>query len=136
MTDIFAQLISEEEKQKKQLARAKSASNSTSKVTSKSTQTREPSREKGREEPRGKSRQSSHQSVQDLPSRDEIQEFSFRLRDELKVKVQAEVPHTWQKELEEIARELEVKRLELYRFILGEFLGKVKRKTNEEAQSV
>ena len=44
------------------------------------------------------------------------------------MKVQAEVPHRWQKELEEIARKLDVKKLELYRFILGEFLGKVKRK--------
>ena len=68
---------------------------------------------------RGKSR--------DLPTRDEIQEFSFHLRDELKVKVQAEVPHPWQKELEEMARKLNVKKLELYRFIIGEFLGKVKR---------
>jgi hypothetical protein len=74
--------------------------------------TREPSREKSRE----------------YPTRNEIQEFSFRLRDELKVKVQAEVPHPWQKELEDIARQLNVKKLELYRFILGEFLGKVKRK--------
>ena len=64
----------------------------------------------------------------DLPARDKIQEFSFRLRDELKVKVQAKVPHQWQKELEEIARELNVKKLELYRFIIGEFLGKVRRK--------
>src|SRR5688572_9841374 len=47
------------------------------------------------------------------PTRDEIQGFSFRLRDELKVKVQAEVPYRWQKELEEIARELDVKKLEL-----------------------
>lgn len=65
-----------------------------------------------------------------LPTRDEIQEFSFRLRDSLKVKVQAEVPHEWQDELEEVARQLKVKKLELYRFILGEFLGKVKRKNN------
>lgn len=61
-----------------------------------------------------------------LPSRDDIQGFSFRLRDELKVKVQAEVPHSWQNELEQIALHLDVKKLELYRFIIGEFLGKVK----------
>jgi signal recognition particle subunit SEC65 len=76
-----------------------------------------------REEPRISTREKSRE----LPNRDEIQEFTFRLRDELKVKVQAEVPHPWQKELEEIARELDVKKLELYRFILGEFLGKVRR---------
>jgi hypothetical protein len=45
-----------------------------------------------------------------------------------RVKVQAEVPHQWQEELDEVARQLRVKKLELYRFILGEFLGKVKRK--------
>ena len=72
--------------------------------------------------------ESSRGKSRDLPSRDEIQEFSFRLRDHLKVKVQAEVPHQWQKELEEIALRLKVKKLELYRFILGEFLGKVRRK--------
>lgn len=73
------------------------------------------------------SRDTSSEISRDFPSRNEVQEFSFRLRDELKVKVQAEVPHRWQKELEDLARELNVKKLELYRFILGEFLGKVKR---------
>ena len=96
----------------------------TPKVTQKSTRVREPSSELPRTRPRDNSRE----KPRDLPTRDEIQEFSFRLRDELKVKVQAEVPHGWQKELEEMARKLDVKKLELYRFILGEFLGKVRRK--------
>ena len=82
---------------------------------------RDSSPDRPREESRGKRRS--------LPTRDEIQEFSFRLRDDLKVKVQAEVPHQWQTDLEGIARELDVKKLELYRFILGEFLGKVRRKS-------
>lgn len=77
--------------------------------------------------PRTPSRDASSDISRDFPTRNEVQEFSFRLRDELKVKVQAEVPHRWQKELEDLARELNVKKLELYRFILGEFLGKVKR---------
>jgi len=63
------------------------------------------------------------------PTRDEIQELSFKLRDTLKVKVQAEVPKEWQDDLEELAHQLDVKKLELYRFILAEFLGKVKRKS-------
>jgi hypothetical protein len=96
----------------------------TPKVTQKSTRVRKPSSELPRTRPRDNSRE----KPRDLPTRDEIQEFSFRLRDELKVKVQAEVPHGWQKELEEMARKLDVKKLELYRFILGEFLGKVQRK--------
>lgn len=74
------------------------------------------------------SRIKSRETLSELPTRDEIQEFSFRLRDSLKVKVQAEVPHEWQDELEEVARKLDVKKLELYRFIIGQFLGKVKRK--------
>ena len=45
-----------------------------------------------------------------------------------KVKVQAEVPYQWQEELEEISRQQHVKKMELYRFIFGEFLGKVRRK--------
>jgi hypothetical protein len=96
----------------------------TPKVTQKSTRVLEPSSDLPRTRPRDNSRG----KPRDLPTRDEIQEFSFRLRDKLKVKVQAEVPHGWQKELEEMARKLDVKKLELYRFILGEFLGKVRRK--------
>ncbi|MBN1536188.1 MAG: hypothetical protein JW908_05605 [Anaerolineales bacterium] len=80
--------------------------------------------------PRKRSSENPREVSRDLPSRDEIQGFSFQLRDELKVKVQAEVPFRWQKELEDLARELNVKKLELYRFIIGEFLGKVKRKSH------
>jgi hypothetical protein len=93
---------------------------STPQITSEITSPRENPRERSREDPRGNSRE--------LPTRDEVQEFSFSLRDELKVKVQAEVPHAWQDELEEVSRKMDVKKLELYRFILGEFLGKVRRK--------
>src|SRR5687767_14881144 len=84
---------------------------STREDTSQVTRVRETSSDMSRKNPRD--------NVGSQPNRDEIQEFSFRLRDELKVKVQAEVPHVWQKELEEIARDLDVKKLELYRFIIG-----------------
>ena len=100
-------------------------------VTSKHTQQATAPRERSSDEARENIRERRRKKARELPARDEIQEFSFRLRDELKVKVQAEVPHQWQKDLEKIARELNVKRLELYRFILGEFLGKVKRKQTE-----
>lgn len=97
----------------------------TREITRKVTRPRDNSRKGSSDNPRKKSRE----KVREFPSRDEIQEFSFRMRDSLKVKVQAEVPHEWQTELENLARDLNVKKLELYRFILGEFLGKVKRKT-------
>jgi hypothetical protein len=118
---VYAEALKREQEEKeKHPASRKPAS----KITPKPTRMREPSRGTLRHTSRDHSRRKSR----DLPTRDEIQEFSFRLRDELKVKVQAEVPHRWQKELEEIARELNVKKLELYRFIMGEFLGKVRRK--------
>jgi hypothetical protein len=80
------------------------------------------------EKPRTASSENPRNKFRKYPTREEIQEFSFRLRDQLKVKVQAEVPHRWQKELEDVARELNVKKLELYRYMIGEFLDKVKRK--------
>jgi hypothetical protein len=89
--------------------------------TSKVTWVRETSSDMSREE----ARKNPRDNFGNQPTRDEIQEFSFRLRDELKVKVQAEVPHTWQKELEQISRELDVKKLELYRYIIGKFLKKL-----------
>ena len=87
-----------------------------------------------REMPRTKSRNNQRDNPRELPTRDEIQEFSFHLRDELKVKVQAEVPFQWQKELEDIARDMDVKKLELYRFIIGEFLGKVRRSSSQSRE--
>ena len=93
-------------------------------VETKVTRTRDKVRDRSREGSRDKSRE----KLRELPTRDEVQEFSFRLRDELRVKIQAEVPPSWQGELEEISRKLNVKKLELYRFIIGEFLGKVHRK--------
>ena len=113
-------------------APARPARKFASKPTRNVTQPRDTSRETSREKPRGQSSDQPRDTPRDIsrgiPSRDEIQEFSFRLRDVLKVKVQAEVPAGWQDELEQIARDLDVKKLELYRFILGEFLGKVQRK--------
>ena len=118
MGNIFAEL--EDERQRQLKAVNDMEKGAAQKPTRKSTSAREGSREVIREKPRDIS--------PELPNREEIQEFSFRLRDELKTKVQAEVPHQWQKELAEIAQNLDVKKLELYRFILGEFLGKVRRK--------
>ena len=106
----------------------------TRKTTRQPTRSRDKVRDRVRDTSRAKSRGTVRDNLRstscDLPSRDEIQEFSFRLRDELRVKVQAEVPHTWQKELDKMAQDLDVKKLELYRFIFGKFLGKVKRKTS------
>lgn len=101
----------------------------TRKLTQKATQSRDNSRDLLRDIPR----ENTREHKQDWPTRDEIQELSFRLRDELrlKTKVQAEVPYQWQDELEALATQLKVKKLELYRYIIAEFLGKVSRGVGE-----
>jgi len=108
---VYAEAL-QREKQEATTARV-----STPEVTREPTPTRDLSR--------GVPRDNLRDIVRGLPTRDDIQEFSFRLRDELKVKVQAEVPHQWQQELDDLARQLNVKKLELYRYIIGDFLGKV-----------
>ena len=114
--EVYSKALKRKEKEKK------------TDLTRKSTQERDLSRGRSLEQSRHVSLDESRRNSRDIPTRDEIQEFSFRLRDTLKVKVQAEVPYEWQGELDEIARELNVKKLELYRFIYGEFLGKVREK--------
>lgn len=120
MSDLFTRLMVEGQHQKRQVETARNASDPAQKRTGEITPEPTYIRDASREIPRDISRA--------FPSRDEVQGFSFQLRDELKVKVQAEVPHGWQEELEAIALRLKVKKLELYRFIIGEFLGKVQRK--------
>lgn len=126
MGQLFTDLQEEQKSQQTTLKSGKKSGKpeATSNPTQKSTHASDSARNTSRDNPRKLSR--------DLPTRDEIQMFSFQQRDELKLKVQAEVPHHWQKELEDIARDLNVKKLELYRFIFGEFLGKVRRKSGEE----
>ena len=129
---IYAEALKRQQEEAAQPRAEQSASDATRDLTQTATRSREGSRAQPRERAREVSRETkrppSQGASRGLPSRDEIQEFSFRLRDELRVKVQAEVPPHWQGELKEIARELNVRKLELYRFIIGEFLGKVRRK--------
>lgn len=117
---VYAEALKRQQQQKKRQAPREPSPKATRQPTRVRDTSRAVSRDTARMKPRGQSRE--------LPTRDEIQEFSFHLRDELKVKVQAEVPHQWQTELQETSQKLNVKKLELYRFILGEFLGKVRRK--------
>jgi hypothetical protein len=127
MSNLFADLQKETERQKNLIAASSEKPTKKTKPTRKSTRNVTPPREVSSDKMRDTLREKSR----DWPTRDEIQEFSFRLRDDLKVKVQAEVPHQWQGELEDLARQLNVKKLELYRFIIGEFLGKVERGRGE-----
>ena len=97
-------------------------------VTPKNTSVRDNPRDFLREGVSQSLDKSSRQARKALPSRDDIQELSFRLRYEVKVKVQAEVPVEWKAKLEKIAFDLKIGKVELYRFILGEFLGQIERK--------
>lgn len=131
MTNLFTQLQQESNAQKETInppspVIEQESKSATEPVTQKVTQPRDRSRESSRDK--------SRKTTSSIPTRDEIQEFSFSLRDELKVKVQAEVPHYWQKELDDLARDLNVKKLELYRFIIGDFLGKTKRSRGDGQQ--
>ena len=60
-----------------------------------------------------------------LPSAEEIEACSFRLRKTNKVRVNADVPEDWQKELADLAYQLGVGKYELNMYILGVFLGKI-----------
>ncbi len=75
---------------------------------------------------------SKHQSPAETKAifldRDEVQELSFHLRDDDESKAQAHIPKSWKGELNKLAERTGVTNLELYRFIFGEFLGKVTRK--------
>ena len=122
MSNKAISIYAEAMKRKEREENANPAPEGTSKVTS--------PRETSSDFARVETRNNSSELSRGLPNRDEIQEFSFLLRDELKVKVQAEVPHPWQKELEQIALKLDVKKLELYRYIIGKFLGKVSPKSS------
>jgi len=131
MTNLFTQLQQESNAQKETInppspVLEQEPNSTTAPVTQKVTQPRDRSRELSRDK--------SRKNIPYMPTRDDIQEFSFSLRDELKVKVQAEVPHYWQKELDDLARDLNVKKLELYRFIIGDFLGKTKRSRGDGQQ--
>ena len=137
MSNIFTSLLQEQEQQK-QIARPQPAVSSEPLPAIKpdapaaSTDQRDQPRAEPRANPREASRdlerevrrEPSRDLPRDLPTRDAIQLFTFQLRDEPNVKMQAEIPHHWQAELNRIALELNVKKLELYRYIVGQFLGK------------
>src|SRR5262245_15789102 len=96
---VYAEALKRKENEEKAIPARESASEVTWIRGTSSDMSRDQTRDNSRETPREQVRSSSHDDGGMQPTRDEIQEFTFRLRDELKVKVQAEVPHTWQKEL-------------------------------------
>ena len=86
--EVYVEALKRNEKEGHNAVTQKPARNDTRLIQGSRGISRGPSRDLSRDNSSDKSR--------DLPSRDEIQEFTFRLRDEIKVKVQTEVPHQWQ----------------------------------------
>jgi hypothetical protein len=62
------------------------------------------------------------------PSTDQIEQLSFELRKVRKFRVNADIPQAWKDELDDLAHELRVGKYELMTFVVGEWLGTVKRK--------
>jgi hypothetical protein len=63
-----------------------------------------------------------------MPSKDEVEEFNWKLRRERFQKFTTDIPSSWLKELNDMAYEMDVKKIELYRYMIAEFLWKVKRR--------
>lgn len=133
MSDLFSKLLSEQDEQRQQVLTSVAEEPSTSKFAQPRTHASDNVRKDSREETRNtvSEQPPEHRSTPllVLPTRNEIEELTFQLRHTLKVKVQAEIPPDWQDQLDQIANQLKIGKLELYRFIIAEFLGKVKRKS-------
>lgn len=67
---------------------------------------------------------SAHPSkrVSILPDGEKIEELSFRLRREKKVKVSTNIPESWKKDLDRLSAELGVGKYDLLLFIISAFL--------------
>ncbi len=60
-----------------------------------------------------------------LLSQDAIEELAFTLRKTPQGKVNANIPHEWKEDLDDLAFRLKVGKYELLTYIIGVFLGKV-----------
>ncbi len=61
-------------------------------------------------------------------STDDVELLDFELRKIRKFRVNADIPEDWKEELDSLAFRLKVGKYELLTFVIGQFLGKVKRK--------
>ncbi len=61
-------------------------------------------------------------------STDDVELLDFELRKVRKFRVNADIPEDWKEELDSLAFKLKVGKYELLTFVIGQFLGKVKRR--------
>ena len=64
-----------------------------------------------------------------FPSVDEVEALAFQLRKETKARINADVPQAWKKRLDDLAHELGVGKYELVMYIIAQFLGEAKERT-------
>lgn len=60
-----------------------------------------------------------------LPTADEVEEAVFRFRKESKIRINADFPENWKKELDEYAYQAGVGKYHLVMFAVGKMLGKI-----------
>ena len=84
--------------------------------------------------PTGKIAQNNAQKVEQVYeqlsktlSAEVVEELAFGLRKGQKAKVNTEIPLAWKVELDDLAHRLKVGKYDLLMFVIGEFLGKVRR---------
>ncbi len=61
-----------------------------------------------------------------IPTKQQLEEFSFKYRNLSTKNLNMELPKEWMKEVSNIANKMEIKKVLIYRYIIGQFLGKVK----------
>lgn len=61
-----------------------------------------------------------------IPTKKDLEEFSFKYRNLSTKNLNMELPKEWMREVNNIANKMEIKKVLIYRYIIGKFLGKVK----------
>lgn len=67
----------------------------------------------------------SHKRTKLLPTADVVEEMVFRMRKEPKIRINADMPEAWKKELDTYAHEAGVGKYHLVMYAVGKMLGKM-----------
>lgn len=68
-------------------------------------------------------------SKSNFPTTEEIENLAFSLRKVTKARVNADIPHAWKKQLDDLAYRLEIGKYDLMLFIIARFLGEAEGET-------
>ena len=117
MSGVFDQLQAEQEKQQKDVKK-----DVPPKIKKSSAQKSEHKSEQKSEHKIAQKDDQLLERVSILPDGEKIEELSFRLRREKKVKVSTNIPESWKKDLDRLSAELGVGKYDLLLFIISTFL--------------